>query len=117
MQTMSPIRETIPLDEALALIVDAASPIDRTERVGLADASGRVVAETILAAADVPPFDRAAMDGFAVIAEDTFGAGRFDPKTLHCLETVFTGQMPTRAISSGECIGIATGAPLPEGAN
>jgi len=114
---MRPIRETIPLDEALTLIVNAASPIDRTERVRLADANGRVVAETILAAADVPPFDRAAMDGFAVIAEDTFGAGRFEPKTLHCLEIVFTGQMPTRAISAGECIEIATGAPMPEGAN
>ena len=71
----------------------------------------------ILAAADVPPFDRAAMDGFAVIAEDTFGAGRFDPKVLRSVETVYTGQMPTRGVVPGECIEIATGAPMPDGAN
>jgi molybdopterin molybdotransferase len=114
---MRPIRGTIPMTEALALVTRAAQPIARTERVSLWQASGRVVAETILAAADVPPFDRAAMDGYAVIAEDTFGAGRGEPKVLRSIETVYTGQMPTRAIASGECMEIATGAPMPDGAN
>lgn len=117
MQTMRPIRETIPMQEALALVMGAAVPIDRTERVSLQDAHGRVLAETVIAAADVPPFDRAAMDGFAVIAEDTFGAARDQPRALHCLETVYTGQLPTRAVRAGECVEIATGAPMPEGAN
>ena len=58
----------------------AVSPIDRTERVPLGDAGGRVLAEAIVADADVPPFDRAAMDGFAVRAEDTAGAGGTTPK-------------------------------------
>lgn len=115
--TMRPIRETIPLEEALALLLDSARPIERTERVRLEHADGRVMAETIHAAADVPPFDRAAMDGFAVIAEDTFGATRFDPRTLLSVGTVYTGQMPARAIEPGECIEIATGAPIPYGAN
>jgi molybdenum cofactor synthesis domain-containing protein len=66
---------------------------------------------------DVPPFDRAAMDGYAVIAEDTFGASTFEPKTLHCIETVFTGQVPRERVSRGTCIEIATGAPLPDGAD
>jgi molybdopterin molybdotransferase len=114
---MRPIRGTIPMTEALALVTQAAQPIARTERVSLWQANGRVVAETILAAADVPPFDRAAMDGYAVIAEDTFGTGRADPKVLRSIETVYTGQMPTRAIVSGECMEIATGAPMPDGAN
>ncbi|HXH35013.1 MAG TPA: hypothetical protein VNJ54_11440, partial [Plantibacter sp.] len=74
--TMRPIRETLPLDEAMALVRAAAMPIDRTERVPLREASGRVLAQAATAAFDVPPFDRAAMDGYAVIAEDTFGAGR-----------------------------------------
>ena len=86
--SMRPIRETIPLEEALALILEAAAPIARTERVALADAGGRVLAAPVTASMDVPPFDRAAMDGFAVRAEDTFGAGRHDPKTLRAIEKV-----------------------------
>src|SRR6266550_3287091 len=117
MKTMRPIRDTIPLDEALALILDAATPVTRTETVPLAEALGRVVAAPPVAAIDVPPFDRAAMDGYAVRAEDTFGAGRYDPKILHCIEKVYTGQVPTRAIGPGECIEIATGAPMPAGAD
>jgi molybdopterin molybdotransferase len=116
-QTMRPIRETIPLDEALALVLEAAAPIERTEHVSLLDANGRVLSQSVSATRDVPPFDRAAMDGYAVIAEDTFGAGRYDPKVLRSIEKVFTGQVPTRALSRGECIEIATGAPMPDGAD
>ncbi len=117
MTTMRPIRETIPLDEALGAVMEAVRPIERTERVALGEASGRVVAERIASAIDVPPFDRAAMDGFAVAAEDTFGAGRYEPRVLRCVEKVYTGQAPSRAIARGECIEIATGAPMPQGAD
>lgn len=114
---MRPIRETLPLDEALALVLAAAVPIDRTERVPLREAAGRVLAQAATAAFDVPPFDRAAMDGYAVVAEDTFGAGRYDAKVLRCVEKVYTGQVPTRTLGRGECIEIATGAPMPQGAD
>jgi molybdenum cofactor synthesis domain-containing protein len=114
---MRPIRETIPVDEAIGLVVDAAAPISRTEKVPLDRASGRVIASAPAATMDVPPFDRAAMDGYAVRAEDTFGAGRHDPKILTSIETVYTGQMPARAVGPGECIEIATGAPMPDGAD
>jgi len=117
MTTMRPIRETIPLDEAIAILTDAIAAIDRVETVPLTEAGGRVIAESVSAAIDVPPFDRAAMDGYAVIAEDTFGAGRYEPRVLECVETVYTGQLPTRRIARGECVEIATGAPLPEGAD
>ena len=117
MTTMRPIRETLPLDEAMALIRDAAVPIARIERVPIREASGRVLAAATSAAVDVPPFDRAAMDGYAVVAEDTFGAGRYEPKILRCVGKVYTGELPTRAVRRGECIEIATGAPMPEGAN
>lgn len=114
---MRPIRETIALEEALALILDATAPIERTEQVPVHEAAGRVVAAPPVASMDVPPFDRAAMDGYAVRAEDTFGAGRYDPKTLRCVEKVYTGQLPSRSVAPGECIEIATGAPMPDGAN
>jgi molybdenum cofactor synthesis domain-containing protein len=98
------------------LVMGKAAPISRTERVALVDAGGRVVAADVVAAIDVPPFDRAAMDGYAVVAADTFGAGTHAPKTLRCVDRVFTGQVPARGISNGECIEIATGAPMPAGA-
>lgn len=117
MTTMRPIRETLPLDEAMALMLDATPPIDRLDRVPLREATGRVLAIPAVATSDVPPFDRAAMDGYAVVAEDTFGAGRYDPKVLRCVEKVYTGQVPTRAVERGLCIEIATGAPMPAGAD
>jgi molybdopterin molybdotransferase len=117
MTTMRPIRDTISLDDALTTILDAATPIVRTERVPLREAAGRVVATPPSASMDVPPFDRAAMDGYAVRAEDTFGAGRYDPKVLRCVEKVHTAQVATRPLRAGECIQIATGAPMPQGAD
>jgi molybdenum cofactor synthesis domain-containing protein len=114
---MRPIRETIALDEALAVVAEATRPLERTERVRLANAGGRVAARDAASEQYVPPFDRAAMDGFAVVAEDTFGAGRYDPSVLRCVETVFTGQTPRRGVSRGECAQIATGAPMPHGAD
>ncbi|MGH9348769.1 MAG: molybdopterin molybdotransferase MoeA [Vicinamibacterales bacterium] len=114
---MRPIRDTIPLDEARALIDAAARPTTRTECVRLDEANGRVVARDITSPIDVPPFTRAGMDGYAVRAEDTFGASRQEPNTLPCIEQVFTGQVPSRDVGPGECTEIATGAPLPAGAD
>ena len=88
---MRPFGETIPLDRARTLIDDAIRPIDRTERVALADADRRVLAADLVSAADVPPFPRAAMDGYAVRAADTTGATRDTPRTLTWIEKVFTG--------------------------
>ena len=114
---MKPIKETIPLEEARQLIADACRPIDRTERVRLIDANGRVAASDVRSTRDVPPFARAGMDGFAVRAEDTFGASRYEPKTLRVIDKVYTGQVPTKSIEPGTAIEIATGAPLPQGAD
>jgi molybdenum cofactor synthesis domain-containing protein len=114
---MRPIRETLPLDEAMALVRETAVPIARTERVGIREANGRVLAAPTVAAFDVPPFDRAAMDGYAVVAEDTFGAGRYEPRVLRCIERVHTGSVPVHSVGRGECIEIATGAPIPAGAD
>ena len=73
--SMRPIRDTISLEGARALILESTRPLERTERITLSEASGRVLAASATSAHDVPPFDRAAMDGYAVRAEDTFGAG------------------------------------------
>jgi len=114
---MRPIRRTIALDEAKALIDAAVRPLDRTERLPLAEADGRVLAEDVVAAADVPPFARAAMDGYAVRAADTAGASRERPRPLARVGTVFTGEVAARPVGPGECLEIATGAPMPNGAD
>jgi molybdenum cofactor synthesis domain-containing protein len=114
---MRPFKQTISLNEARAIIDRSILPITRVERVSLDHASGRVLAETITSNADVPPFARAAMDGFAVRAQDTAGASRTTPRTLRRIEKVFTGQMPAHTVGAGQCIEIATGAPMPAGAD
>jgi molybdenum cofactor synthesis domain-containing protein len=115
--TMRPIRETIPLAEALALVLEAAVPIERRETVPLEGAAGRVIAAPPAASVDVPSFNRAAMDGFAVRAEDTFGAGRYDPRSLEVVDKILTGQAAARPVAAGQCAEIATGAPMPDGAD
>ena len=114
---MRPIARTLLYDDAMQLVMDAGQPIDRAERVALTEADGRVVAADVTATVDVPPFDRAAMDGYAVVAADTFGASAQAPRAVVCVDRVFTGQMPARGIGPGECIEIATGAPMPQGAD
>jgi len=114
---MRPFRETIAVEDAKALALEAASPVDRSERIALRDATGRVLATSAASAIDVPPFDRAAMDGYAVVAGDTFGASRDRVKTLRLVHTSYSGDAPAQAIASGECVEIATGAPLPDGAD
>ena len=114
---MRPFRETIPVEEARTLALEAATPLDRVERISLSDASGRVLATSVESSIDVPPFDRAAMDGYAVIAADTFGASRENAKLLRLIHTSYSGDAAGGPITTSECVEIATGAPLPEGAD
>jgi molybdopterin molybdotransferase len=114
---MRPIRETIPLEEARDLIDTAIAPIARSSRIALTDANGRVLAANVISDRDVPPFARAGMDGYAVRAEDTFGATRYEPRILSVVEKIYTGEVPTRVIERGEAAEIATGAPMPRGAD
>ncbi|MDQ3070337.1 MAG: molybdopterin molybdotransferase MoeA [Acidobacteriota bacterium] len=114
---MKPIRETIPLDEARTLVFDGLQVLTRVECVELRLAGGRVAGRDVEAAVDVPPFDRAAMDGYAVAAADTFGAGRYEPRVLRRVQTIFTGETPRGPVAAGECAEIATGAPMPDGAD
>jgi molybdenum cofactor synthesis domain-containing protein len=114
---MRPITSTLAFADALRTVVDAARPIERTESLPLLDADGRVVARDVRATGDVPPFDRAAMDGYAVIAGETTGASASAPRTLRCVDRVFSGHLPARGLAAGECMEIATGAPMPAGAD
>jgi molybdenum cofactor synthesis domain-containing protein len=114
---MRPFTSTISFDEARRRLDAAAVPIARTEHVALGAAPGRVAAEDIASSIDVPPFSRSAMDGYAVIAADTSRAAAGSPVRLRIVDRLYTGQAPATAITSGACAEIATGAPLPLGAD
>jgi molybdenum cofactor synthesis domain-containing protein len=114
---MRPFKSTISLTDALSIVEEAATPIARTERVPLDAAAGRVLAAEIVASRDVPPFDRAVMDGYAVRSADTAGASQGSPAILACVDVLFAGHVGERGIGAAECAEIATGAPVPPGAD
>ncbi|MDS0283722.1 molybdopterin biosynthesis protein [Haloarcula onubensis] len=109
-------RDLASPEEARA-VVDSLDVDPGTETVALADARDRVLAERVDAALDVPGFDRASMDGYAVRARDTFGAGEATPETLELAGTVHAGEEPDVTVESGAAAEISTGAVMPAGAD
>ena len=114
---MRPFTSTISLEEARQRLATRVRPVARSERVWLDRAAGRVAARDVMSRMDVPPFARAAMDGYAVVAADTAGASRTTAARLRIVERVYTGQVPQVSIAPGTCSEIATGAPMPVGAD
>ncbi|MBR6028880.1 MAG: molybdopterin molybdotransferase MoeA [Clostridia bacterium] len=102
--------------EARALLLARTQPLD-TERVPLDSCAARVLAEDLLAAEDVPSFDRSPYDGYAFRAADTAEASREHPVTLRITEEIAAGKVPTRPVTAGTAAKILTGAPIPEGAD
>jgi len=97
--------------------MDAVRPVERIESVEIANADTRVVARDVVASVDVPAFDRALMDGYAVQADDMRSASEPAPIALRLIDAVYTGDVPARPVAPGTCVAIATGAPIPAGAN
>jgi molybdopterin molybdotransferase len=87
------------------------------EAMPLAELTGRVLAEAVTATIDLPPFDRSAMDGFALRGEETFGAGPFNPLIFTLVGEAFPGRPIAQAVEAGQAVRIMTGAPLPPGAD
>ena len=114
---MRPFTSTISLDEARRRLDASVRPITRTEQLPLEEAAGRVAACDVAALVDVPPFARSAMDGYAVVAATTVGASRSSPSRLRLLDRIYTGQPSAVTVTPGACAEIATGAPLPAGAD
>ena len=96
--------------------IDRFSPV-ATEQVSLDRALGRVVCEDICAGENIPGFDRAVMDGFAVRAASTFGASELNPVYLVLKGAVVMGRVPALAVGPEEAAAIATGGMLPRGAD
>ena len=109
-------RDLVPPEEAH----EAIASLDLgggAETVPLDEARGRVLAERVDAALDVPGFDRASMDGYAVRARDTFGADEADPVELPVVGSVHAGEEPAVEVDEGEAAEISTGAVMPPGAD
>ncbi len=102
-------------DEALKLLREV-SAVD-SEVVDTVRARGRVLAEDLHSRVDLPHFNRAAMDGYAVVARDTFGASPGLPAYLELAGTVEMGEEITRRIGPREAVRISTGGMLPPGSD
>jgi len=88
-----------------------------TEKVRLDQVGGRVLAESVFSGVDLPPFDRAEMDGFAVLSEDLEGASEQRPIRRKVTGNIGAGEPSLREVRRRECVEIATGAPMPRGAD
>src|SRR5918912_2003001 len=102
----------IPVTEAIRIVVEKAEPL-AAERVALDEALGRVLAEDVFADTDLPPFDRAQMDGYAVRSADL----RETPARLRVVGEATAGDGWRGTLLTGEAVRIMTGAPLPSGAD
>src|SRR5215471_13841988 len=104
------------VEAAIALLDTHLHPL-AAELLPLQEAAGRVLADEIVSAVDVPGFDRATMDGYAVVADSTEGATAYNPLPLHVIGDAFPGRPFLGSVGAGEAVRIMTGAPLPAGSN
>ncbi len=110
------MKQRIPLEVAKEIIRNNLPDLP-PEKVLLAEASGRALAESISATINQPPFACSLLDGYALRAEDTLGASRDNPLKLKIVSQIFAGDRAERQINTGEAARIMTGAPIPEGAD
>jgi len=106
----------LTMEEAQAAVMATVRALP-AEPVPLLEALGCVLAEPVTAPIQLPPFDNSAMDGYAVVAEDTRGAAPASPSRLEVLEDVPAGTTPERQVRPGTATRIMTGAPIPAGAD
>lgn len=110
--------DVVTAQQARELLAKVVSKPLGVERVPLAEAHGRILAEDVVARVDVPGFDRANVDGFAVRAADTYGASEAAPARISVTrESLAPGDVPIVEVQAGQGTTIATGAVLPRGAD
>ncbi len=114
----SGFKHLTPVPEAIRIVLGnlPKKPLG-AENVPLSMALDRIVARDVVSQVDLPPFDKAAMDGFGVVAEDTYGATPTAPVFLRIAGTVHIDSVPTVRLRRGEAVSIVTGGRMPQGAN
>ena len=113
---MSLFLEVVPVSEAVKAVRSIAPPAG-CEDVPLEDALHRVLARDVCADIDIPGFDRSTVDGYAVAAAETTGAGEAIPAMLQCRGRIGMGSADAGSVSRGSCKYVPTGGTLPEGAD
>ena len=98
-------------------IINSSLKMVGIEEISLEDAHMRVLADEITSLLNSPPFERSAMDGYAIRAENTFGFSETNPAMLKIVDSIGAGQVSNKVVRNGEAIKIATGAPIPAGSN
>lgn len=114
---MREFKRLIPYREALEMLLNDLNEIEDTEEVPLDGALGRVLAEDIVSPIDSPPFDRAAVDGYALRAEDTFQAREYNPVEIKVIDEIVAGEESKANVEPGTAVKLMTGSKMPEGAN
>jgi molybdopterin molybdotransferase len=108
---------TVSIEEAEEIILNSVVPL-KWENISLMEAFNRVLYEDIVSDIMVPPLDNSAMDGYAIIADDTHGASKEKPKIFQIIGEIQGGaSVAGKQVSKGTAIRIMTGAPIPEGAD
>jgi molybdenum cofactor synthesis domain-containing protein len=105
-----------PVEEALEKLFSFIK-LNPIEEIKINDALNSILAVDIKSNIDIPPFDRSAMDGYAIYAEDSFKASTKNPKQVKLVGTIEIGESTELKLNKGEGIRISTGAPIPEGAD
>jgi molybdopterin molybdotransferase len=113
---MRGFRSRTSVEAVLGLIERRVSRLE-SESVHLSHLAGRVLSAGVTSEVPVPAFDRAAMDGYALRGEETFGADPYNPIAFKVVGRVRPGQKPDHVVEAGQASEIATGAPLPPGAD
>ena len=103
------------LEEVMALTGEF-SPVE-SEKIPISEAFSRVLSRDLVAKQDMPGFKRATMDGYAVVAQSTFGASESAPAWLDITGTILMGDIPNFTLESGQAVKISTGGMLPDGAD
>ncbi|MGH9677489.1 MAG: hypothetical protein ACRD36_10340, partial [Candidatus Acidiferrum sp.] len=113
---MRGFRERALVDDLIALIERKSTRLPAEEAL-LAESAGRVLATAIVAPIDVPMFERAAMDGYALRGEESFGAGPYNPIDFEIIGECLPGAAFSGVLTSKQAVRIMTGAPMPVGAD
>ncbi|MCL2399725.1 MAG: molybdopterin molybdotransferase MoeA [Defluviitaleaceae bacterium] len=113
---------SIELEQAVEIILSHITPICDTESVELESPEtghicGRICAQNIKSPLDLPPFNRSPLDGYAFCATDSIGASKQTPVSLKVIEDISVGQCAQKEIVPKTAIRLATGSPIPDGAN
>jgi len=111
------VNELLALEDARAQVLAAIPVALPAEMVALSDSLGRVLAADVVAATDLPPWDNSAMDGYAIRSADVAGATETAPVLLRVAGEVAAGSASETAVLPGRALRIATGAPMPPGAD